>query len=847
MAADIVDIDELEREWLLGIDGKPLSKDEPRSRLFTTLKPDPKPEQKMLLACRDGDLEAVKRIYAENPESLYEQDGGGLTPLQTALMRARYDVSSYLLDVSDEKSLKLQDSIGNRALHYAVYCRSPKLVIRMVDELKCDIFDTSTTKTTNRAIHLAMMSGSTEVVDVLIKRGASCVDVVECGPSPAWSAVVQDRLEVFKRCFAENPKILQEKDGEREDVTVAWHAVLWGATRIVRWLLEEGHMKLEAELSPGVGGIVVNAALNGCLELLKHVHQKGANMLGVKQQTQEGAVTLAASQGFLETVQWLESIGCPLYALDDFGSTPLTLACCTGHLEVAQYIYKARGPSTSLELDGESQHTCLGNAASNNHVKVMTWLLDEMKVSVHTVDRTGFTALHLAAERGHVPAIDLLLQHGADSSVQVNNLKYYPSAFLLAVVNGHVKAMERLYEHNKEHLFDLTQYRRNALISACLTDNLAAAKWLVEQDTREITSFDAYDEGRLTMKPFIVGADGVQIVNPHLLVTFGELVDSKCDGIFEWFWELGLDLNVPRRDSSTPLSLAIRATHLKLVRFLIEKAKVNVFAEDSRRVNALHLAADRGDLELFKFLAETVLAERPSYDFDVLDSSEWSPLSFAVATGSLPVVEYLAETCKAPVLKSKSNVHLLELAAHGGSVPVVKFLLAQGITIPPAEKGSPSPLLVAIRSESLEVVKYFVQELKVNLLSKPLVAHSWMREAMTKGTSLELLNWLYMEGISLYDLDDLRSNISHVAAHLGHLSYIKWAYHMGISLVTRNHDGATPIALAAYHGHTHIVKYLIRHGAVPGKNSSADLSPLELAQRKNHSELVSYIQSLGFQ
>lgn len=87
--------------------------------------------------------------------------------------------------------------------------------------------------------------------------------------------------------------------------------------------------------------------------------------------------------------------------------TALTLACCGGFLEVADFLIKA---GADIELGAS---TPLMEAAQEGHLDLVRYLL-ESNADVHAQTQTGDTALTYACENGHTDVADLLLQFGAD-------------------------------------------------------------------------------------------------------------------------------------------------------------------------------------------------------------------------------------------------------------------------------------------------------------------------------------------------------------------------------------------------------------------------------------------------
>lgn len=86
--------------------------------------------------------------------------------------------------------------------------------------------------------------------------------------------------------------------------------------------------------------------------------------------------------------------------------TALTLACCGGFIEVADYLIKH---GADLELGAS---TPLMEAAQEGHLELVRYLL-EAGANVHAHTQTADTALTYACENGHTDVADLLLQYGA--------------------------------------------------------------------------------------------------------------------------------------------------------------------------------------------------------------------------------------------------------------------------------------------------------------------------------------------------------------------------------------------------------------------------------------------------
>jgi len=66
-------------------------------------------------------------------------------------------------------------------------------------------------------------------------------------------------------------------------------------------------------------------------------------------------------------------------------------------------------------IDEDSLH---GLAIIGDHAKARQFLKDNPDTNLDTVDEYGYTPIHLACDRGHADIVDVLLEHGADTSLR---------------------------------------------------------------------------------------------------------------------------------------------------------------------------------------------------------------------------------------------------------------------------------------------------------------------------------------------------------------------------------------------------------------------------------------------
>ena len=140
-------------------------------------------------------------------------------------------------------------------------------------------------------------------------------------------------------------------------------------------------------------------------------------------------IQLECSQGrilcdIFVTSSLSDSLGADINSqTEETQETALTLACCGGFLEVADFLIKA---GANLELGAS---TPLMEAAQEGHLDLTKYLL-ESRASVNAQSGTGDTALTYACENGHTDVADLLLKYGAEL-VSVCRQDYGDQALIL--------------------------------------------------------------------------------------------------------------------------------------------------------------------------------------------------------------------------------------------------------------------------------------------------------------------------------------------------------------------------------------------------------------------------------
>lgn len=95
------------------------------------------------------------------------------------------------------------------------------------------------------------------------------------------------------------------------------------------------------------------------------------------------------------------------FQTEETQETALTLACCGGFLEVAQYLIDH---GADIELGAS---TPMMEAAQEGHIDIVKFLISK-GANIHAVTNTLDTALTYACANGHTQIAELLISCGAE-------------------------------------------------------------------------------------------------------------------------------------------------------------------------------------------------------------------------------------------------------------------------------------------------------------------------------------------------------------------------------------------------------------------------------------------------
>ncbi len=321
------------------------------------------------------------------------------------------------------------------------------------------------------------------------------------------------------------------------------------------------------------------------------------------------------------------------------------------------------------------------SSAINNHAlelikKLLAGKCIDIDCSIIKDDYIYKTALMVAAEKGQLKTVTLLVEHGADVNYGENT-----TALMFAVHQRHLDVAKYLIENGADVNYRDCDNDESALTIAIQQGEPKTIKFLLENGA-DINAKDSDDETALMRA---VQKGHLEIVK--FLVENGADINAKDSGdgtalmlasqkgnleIVKFLVENGADINAKDGDDETTLMLAVKKGHLEMVTFLVGNG-ADVNAKDKSGRTALVFAAEEGNSEIVEFLVK-----KGAFDVNAKDIA----LRIAAGGGHLEIIEFL--------MKNGANVNAkssflgstaLMCAAGGGHFEVAKFLVEKGANI----------------------------------------------------------------------------------------------------------------------------------------------------------------------
>ena len=250
----------------------------------------------------------------------------------------------------------------------------------------------------------------------------------------------------------------------------------------------------------------------------------------------------------------------------------------------------------SLKVEDPWGMTALHLAAQGGHLAIVELLLAE-EANVNSRDRTeDVTPLMIAARAGNTDIVELLLRHGADIGAFSEACFYGCSALAQAIGQGHIATATLLLEKGANPNGQFRGSDRSTLIHSLLWNRFEYEKYdLLTRNpkSRRLHVFGlSYDLLRPIVDVLLKNGADQEARNTDDQTPLAFAVGDLNLEVAQLLTERGANLEAKDKFGCTPLVLAIRTGSLRAVRLLLDKGANPYSFSPSRTLDYLDLSDD---------------------------------------------------------------------------------------------------------------------------------------------------------------------------------------------------------------------------------------------------------------
>lgn len=376
---------------------------------------------------------------------------------------------------------------------------------------------------------------------------------------------------------------------------------------------------------------------------------------------------------------------------------------------------------------------------------------------------------------------------------------------------------------------------------------------------------------------------------------------SEADGTYPIFWacvanskpcidfliENGANLDVRNKDGEKILTKICSLGHVDLVKYLLEKYKLDPNQRGLHDKTSLERIAETGDFSLFKvlidsgafldncvlhsaarggqvsFIQKLMEAHRAEFDVNGRDAAQRTPLLHAADNAHVPALKTLIAYGADITVQDKRGRNVLHYLADANSTQGCEIVLDQAERFNVIQRiinerelylGAEQCFLIRGRDKGQYAWHYVIVDRGLLVVFKMVISGGQVDvgkygNIIKSGWGVSPSQEIVDEVGKRYDLTILRSGIQPDMAPL-HYSIIRENDALSLKLIQSGADvhqkdsfGLTPMHLAAMKGQLFIVKQLEANGASVDVLDDKQRRPHDLAEANRQSRVSNYLKS----
>ena len=437
--------------------------------------------------------------------------------------------------------------------------------------------------------------------------------------------------------------------------------------------------------------------------------------------------------------------------LDITSLFPLHYSALLGDVKIIKYLIN--NIKFNIESIDNNGNRPLHVACFSGNVELVRYLVEELGCDINAMGNNDYTSLHWACEKNHLEIVKFLTSK-PECNCEADDKNDNRPLHIACLFSGNVELVRYLVEEADCDINAKGSNDNTSLLWACYKNQLEIVKFLTSKP--ECNRESANKFGNLPLHLACGFSGNVELVR-YLVEEAGCDINAKGENDYtslHWACEKNqleivkfltskpeCNRESAERFGNLPLHIAcIFSGNVELVRYLVEEADCDINAKGSNDYTSLHWACEKNQLEIVKFLTS-----KPECNREAGDEDNNRPLHIAcIFSGNVELVRYLVEEadCDINAKGSNDNTSLL-WACYKNQLEIVKFLTSK----PECNRESANKLgnlplhLTCGFSGNVELVRYLVKEADCDINAKGSNDYTSLHWACEKN-QLEIVKFL---------------------------------------------------------------------------------------------------------
>lgn len=380
---------------------------------------------------------------------------------------------------------EIRNEWGRSLLQEAAYLGQEKVINYLVKTCEMDVNSDKDNKGAKQKapIHLAAEQGHLKAVQAIADCKGIDLTVKDANSKTALHYACKKGHLAIVEFLTANDKVKENVNAADQDNFTALHLSVDDES-------EEGEKMVGALLKKGASANAKDHSGKTSLHRAARKGNKRASAVLIKfdgtdinaiDEDKRTPLHYAAEAGKIDVVRMLCEKGALLDLKDKDLHTPLDLAIEGTHDEVMEYLNakdkenkKAKGLEAHEDKEKDSGGISLHKLVKKaGNLSTVNRLIHSKRADLTEKDESGYTALHIAAKKGHDDIVKVLLEGGADPNSEDND-KNRPLHF--AAAKGHMDSVIALFSNKTTDLNAENDKNHTPLRSLLISYSDLAAK-----------------------------------------------------------------------------------------------------------------------------------------------------------------------------------------------------------------------------------------------------------------------------------------------------------------------------------------------------------------------------------